>query len=240
MRHRIEGNWRLNLVGWAAALLIGAGAVLIVLFAAARLLLSLERNQAIESFTAARRAQASARLDTAVANAGRAAPGGWAELRDFAPNQVLWSEARIAAFAETPSSSLVPEGILRIPAVHIEVPVYPGTAELNLNRGAGRVDWTPPLGSSGNVGVAAHRDGFFRPLKDIEIGDEVVVELLDSVLRYEVTGISIVDPSAVEVLAPTPEPVLTLITCYPFYYVGSAPKRFIVQAVLAGGVLARN
>lgn len=230
MRHSDDGKWRLNPVGWAAVLLIGAGAILIVLFAAARLLLSLERNQGIESFAAARRAQASA----------RAALGEPRELGELAPDQTLWSEARIAAYAETASAGLVPEGILRVPAVGIEVPVYAGTAELNLNRGAGRVEWTPPLGSSGNVGVAAHRDGFFRPLKDIEIGDQIVVELLDSVLRYEVTATSIVEPTAVEVLAPTPEPVLTLITCYPFYYVGSAPQRFIVQAVLTGGVLARN
>jgi sortase A len=246
MRHGDDSTSRLNLAGAAAVLLIGAGAILLAVFAGASLLLGIERNHGIERFEAARRSHANAdretplgRADSPAARAAgeTSAPG---TTRAFAPDQALWSEARVAAYSAAASTNLIPEGVLRIPAVGIEVPVYTGTAELNLNRGAGRVEWTPPLGAPGNVGVAAHRDGFFRPLKDIETGDQIVVELLDRTLRYEVTGIAIVDPEAVEVLAPTPHSTLTLITCYPFYYVGSAPQRFIVQAALASGALTRN
>lgn len=247
MQRTTDGTLRLNLAGWAALLLMGLGSILIGLYVAARVLLSVEREQGVERFEAARRSFVSAGQDSHTASARALAarsgetlePGAPVAL-DSRPDQTLWSDARVAAYADALDAELVPEGVLRIPAVGIAVPVYAGTAEPNLNRGAGRVEWTPALGSAGNVGVAAHRDGFFRPLKDIAAGDQILVELLDRTLRYEVTAIEIVDPEDVEVLAPTPNASLTLITCYPFYYVGSAPKRFIVQASLAGGVVARN
>ena len=86
-------------------------------------------------------------------------------------------------------------------------------------------------GTDGNSGIAGHRDGFFRRLKDIEAGDTLVLETLQRKERYRVVGIWIVNPDDVSVLDPTPHRALTLVTCYPFYFVGPAPKRYIVRAV---------
>jgi sortase A len=85
-------------------------------------------------------------------------------------------------------------------------------------------------GESGNIGIAAHRDTFFRPLKDIQIGDLIRLTTHNGVFDYHVEWMRIVKPEAVDVLDPTDIPSLTLVTCYPFYYVGSAPDRFIVRA----------
>jgi LPXTG-site transpeptidase (sortase) family protein len=152
------------------------------------------------------------------------------------PDQSLWSKERIAAYRAQPKGAAAwrpPEGVLRIPAVDMAVPVYTGTDRATLNRGAGRVAGTAPLGSPGNVGVAAHRDGFFRPLKDVIKGDRIVVETIDRALRYEVDDIRIVQPQDVDVLATTTaRSSMTLITAYPFYFVGSAPLRLVVHATL--------
>jgi sortase A len=122
--------------------------------------------------------------------------------------------------------------VLSIPALQLEVPIYPGVTETNLNRGAAHIEGTAALSQSGNIGIAAHRDGFFRKLKGIAIDDEVVLEAGGRTLRYQVVGISVVAPSEVSVLAPTATPSITLVTCYPFYFVGSAPQRYIVRAEL--------
>ena len=86
-------------------------------------------------------------------------------------------------------------------------------------------------GEPGNLGVAAHRDGYFRVLKDIELGDELMITTENGPEAYVVLELKIVDPSAIEVLDPTDEQSVTLVTCYPFYFVGHAPERFIVRAV---------
>ncbi|HUM01044.1 MAG TPA: class D sortase, partial [Thermoanaerobaculia bacterium] len=82
----------------------------------------------------------------------------------------------------------------------------------------------------GNVGISAHRDGFFRALKDVAVGDEIVVETPRETSRYVVTWTKIVKTDDVSVLDATPGPAITLVTCYPFYFIGSAPERFIVRA----------
>ena len=94
-------------------------------------------------------------------------------------------------------------------------------------------------GALGNAGFAAHRDTFFGPLKSVRHGDEVIVTTTRGVFRYLVTGTRIVEPSDVSVLDPTPDGTLTLVTCYPFDYVGSAPQRFIVRAALQAVVPPR-
>ena len=117
-----------------------------------------------------------------------------------------------------------------MPKIDLEVAVLPGTSELVLNRGLGWIEGTAPIGTVGNVGIAGHRDGFFRGLKDIETGDRMELETLQGVQTYEIDQISIVQPEDVYVLAPSEESRLTLVTCYPFYFVGKAPLRFIVHA----------
>jgi len=147
------------------------------------------------------------------------------------PDQTLWSEKRIHEYQQ--SLALVqdrPEAVLKIDTLDIEVPVYNGTDDLILNRGLGRIIGTARFDQPGNLGLAGHRDGFFRGLKDIEIGDEILLHTDQGTTQYRVDSIVIVEPTDVSVLAPTEKPTLTLVTCYPFYFVGSAPQRFIVKA----------
>jgi sortase A len=114
----------------------------------------------------------------------------------------------------------------------LEVPVFEGTDDFTLNLGAGRIIGTAKPGSSGNIGIAAHRDGFFRGLKDIQEGDEIDLVTAGRRAAYLVDSIRIVTPDDVSVLHARERPSLTLVTCYPFYFVGSAPNRYIVQASL--------
>jgi sortase A len=142
-----------------------------------------------------------------------------------------WSRKRIAEYEEANGDEVTPEGVLRIPSLGLRVPIYQGTSERNLHRGAGRIEGTARLGEQGNIGIAAHRDGFFRVLEKVAIGDVVNIELVEEVQTYRVTDTLIVQPSDVSVLRSTGDSLVTLVTCYPFYYVGAAPKRFIVRAV---------
>ena len=144
-----------------------------------------------------------------------------------------WAATRIAAYEESLARQVNPPlAVLRVPKAQIEVPVFDGTDELILNRGVGRIPGTARPGELGNIGIAGHRDGFFRGLKDIAVGDSVTLESGADVLTYVVESIRIVTPRDVTVLARTSAPCITLVTCYPFYYVGDAPQRYIVRCVL--------
>lgn len=152
-----------------------------------------------------------------------------AQLR--APDQALWSSARVTDYR---AASLLPVdapvAILGVPALELQVPVYPRSNELSLNRGAALIDGMAMPDNGGNLGIAGHRDGFFRALKDIRSGDLIEVRTHLKLHRYRVTSIRIVDAGDVQLLADTEDPSVTLVTCYPFYYVGSAPQRFVVSA----------
>ena len=120
---------------------------------------------------------------------------------------------------------------LTIARLHLTAMIEEGVEERTLRHAAGHIPSTALPGHSGNVGVAGHRDTLFRPLRGIREHDRIVISTLSNDYDYEVTATAIVNPSDVAVLAPTPgENTLTLVTCYPFYYVGSAPDRFIVKA----------
>ena len=148
------------------------------------------------------------------------------------PDRSLWSAIRINAWLDAMREPAVaPLAVLRIPKIRLEVAVLPGTDDRTLDRGVGHIEDTAPPGTDGNSGLAGHRDGFFRGLKDIAAGDAIVLETLDATETYLVERTWIVNPDDVSVLDPTPSRSLTLVTCYPFYYVGSAPQRFIVRAV---------
>ncbi len=101
-----------------------------------------------------------------------------------------------------------------------------------LKRAVGHIPGTALPGEDGNIVLAAHRDTYFRPLRNIQKGDEIALTTWSGAYRYRVESIQIVGPDDVRVLRPTSLPTLTLVTCYPFYFVGSAPKRFIVRAGL--------
>lgn len=136
-----------------------------------------------------------------------------------------------AANAHLPAPDTAAIALLRIPRIAMVVPVGSGTGDSVLLRGAGLVEGAAAPGSVGNVAIAAHRDTFFRGLKDLVIGDLIELETLDRTDTYRVSTLSVVEPTDVYVLAETGEAVLTLVTCYPFYFVGNAPQRFIVRAI---------
>jgi sortase A len=124
-------------------------------------------------------------------------------------------------------------GRLVIPNLDLNVLIREGVDGKTLRRAAGHVPDTALPGQPGNVVVAAHRDTFFRPLRKIREGDEIRVITAEETVRYQVNGLMVVSPDYVTALEPTTEPTITLITCYPFDYVGPAPKRFIVRATQA-------
>ncbi len=121
-------------------------------------------------------------------------------------------------------------GELEIPRLQVSVMIFEGDDAEILKQGAGHIPKTALPSGSGNIGIAAHRDTFFRPLRGIQVNDVIQLKTPAGASRYIVTETKIVQPSAVGVLARAPGRDLTLVTCYPFYHVGSAPKRFIVHA----------
>ena len=124
-------------------------------------------------------------------------------------------------------------GRLEIPRLGISAIVRYGSDARTLSLAVGHIPGTPLPGKSGNVGLAAHRDTFFRRLGEIRPDDEVRFVAPEGTFVYRVDGTKVVEPTDVWVLGPTSRPALTLVTCYPFSFVGSAPQRFIVRASLA-------
>jgi len=144
----------------------------------------------------------------------------------------LWSPGRVKAYKVALQQEPPPTlAILRIPRLDLEVPVYDGTTDAVLDLAAGRIEYTALPGTTGNVGIAAHRDGFFRILKDIKEGDQLVLDTPLATEQYRVEWIRITTPDDVSVIDPTPGRTVTLVGCYPFYHNGPAPQRFIVRAV---------
>lgn len=121
-------------------------------------------------------------------------------------------------------------GRVEIPRLGVSAIVREGVDDATLRRAVGHIPETALPGERGNAALAAHRDTFFRPLKQVRKGDRIQVTTPDGTHEYAVSETRVVDPEDVWVLDPTPQPTLTLVTCYPFNYVGSAPRRFIVRA----------
>jgi sortase A len=198
-------------------LLLVAGVLLLVIYVAARVHRAVLSKAEMQTF------KAKARVPVP-------SPRGVA-LSTTVPDFSLWSEKRVKQYQESLAAQFSPAmGILRIPKIDVEVPVLEGTDDLVLNRGVGHVAGTANPGDDGNVAIAGHRDGFFRGLKDVAVGDKIELVTLQTTDTYVVDDIIIVDPTDVSVLRPRSRSSLTLITCYPFYFIGSAPQRYIVQA----------
>jgi sortase A len=121
-------------------------------------------------------------------------------------------------------------GRIDIPRLGVSVMIIEGTSGRTLRRAVGHISGTALPGQPGNVGLSGHRDTFFRPLRNIQTNDIITVTTQFGEYRYRVISTRIVDPSNVTVLNPGGNEMLTLVTCYPFYFVGSAPNRFIVRA----------
>jgi sortase A len=219
---------------WLELGLLGAGILLLGIWVVARVDSELGRRAALKRFEALR-----AKAAPVPAPAPEPPP-------DAAPTAVplrlpatidsrLWSEKRIRDYEASQRVELgAPLAVLRVPAVGIEVAVLPGTDDVTLNRAVGWIQGTALPGAGGNVGIAGHRDGFFRALKDVTKGDRISLETPTGSREYVIADIHLVKPSEVSVLEPTAEPTLTLVTCFPFYFVGDAPQRYIVRAVAEG------
>jgi LPXTG-site transpeptidase (sortase) family protein len=223
----------LRILQWTS---IAVGLVLVGVFVVAIAHQKLGSHSAIRDFEKAREAVQDGRLaEQASAPTPVAEPQPTRNLPDSLPvDTSLWAEGRIAEYEQSLTEDLgLPVGILRVPKIDLEVPVFTGTDDLTLNRGVGWIEGTAPVDASGNIGIAGHRDGFFRGLKDVVVGDSIELETLAGTREFVIDHISIVDPSNVSVLAPTERPTVTLVTCYPFYFVGHAPQRYIVRATLA-------
>lgn len=121
-------------------------------------------------------------------------------------------------------------GEMKIPRLELKIIVVQGESPKLLRRAVGHLPETALPGMPGNVVLAGHRDSFFRPLRSIQMGDAITIQTLEGEFEYRVESTEVVLPSDVQVLAPSGENTLTLVTCFPFYYVGAAPKRFIVHA----------
>jgi sortase A len=128
-------------------------------------------------------------------------------------------------------------GRLEIPRLRLSAIVLEGSDSRTLRLGVGRIPETADPGEAGNLVLSGHRDTFFRPLRAIRAGDRVTLVAPGGPYCYEVEWTAVVDPSDVAALKATPRPSLTLVTCYPFRYIGPAPRRFIVRArQVAAGV----
>ena len=151
------------------------------------------------------------------------------EARRFQAEQAAAFARAAQAYAPVTvrSGSLV--GMLEVPRLKLTTPVIEGDDDTTLKRAVGHLPDTALPWQRGNAAIAGHRDGLFRPLKDVKIGDEIRFRTSREEFKYRVTGTTIVEPDDISVLEPDAAS-LTLITCYPFYYIGNAPKRFIVRA----------
>jgi sortase A len=121
---------------------------------------------------------------------------------------------------------------LEAPSVSPRATVLEGSDDQTLRRAAGHIEDTAFPRKPGNVGIDGHRDTTFRPVRNLKVGDPIVLTTVDRVFEYRVSEMKIGEPSAVHVLDPTPTATLTLVTCYPFTFIGNAPKRYIVHARL--------
>jgi sortase A len=194
------------------------GVLLIASYGVMRVDAETGRREGIESFTRVRASSNAVPSETARTSA----------------EQSQWSVGRIRAYAASLAARprVAPEALLRIPSVKLTVPVYADTTADSLNRGAGLISGTAgPRAAGGNMGIAAHRDGFFRALKDVALGDRIEVENPSGTRAYRVSALYIVSSDDMRPLLPTGRSEVTLVTCYPFYYVGRAPQRYIVRAI---------
>jgi LPXTG-site transpeptidase (sortase) family protein len=153
--------------------------------------------------------------------------------RSLSPEERAELEAASTVYENLSEGDLI--GRIKVPRLGVSALVLEGVGGRTLRRGVGHIPDTAFPGGPGNVGIAGHRDSFFRGLKDIQEDDLIEVTTPEGVHRYRVEWTRIVRPNDVQVLDGSGGPELTLVTCYPFYYVGSAPKRFIVRAVRVDG-----
>lgn len=155
--------------------------------------------------------------------------------RDLLDSRIGQAQAARAFGKTEPGESLAR---LTIPRLATELYVVEGAGERELRRGPGHLRGTAFPGENGNCVIAGHRDTHFRVLKDISVGDQIVLETHSGRYMYRVRRLRVISPDNTAPLRPAADAELNLITCYPFYYVGAAPKRFVVEAELARSEIA--
>ena len=149
------------------------------------------------------------------------------------PDTTLWAPGRVADYEASLKAELPPViGVLEVPSVGLEVPVYPTDSELAMDRGAGVIDGMAYPHEAGNIGIAGHRDGYFRVLKDVKVGDTLRLQTFEGPKQFKIDNVQIVEITDTHLLQDTYDQTVTLVTCYPFYFVGHAPQRYIVTASL--------
>jgi sortase A len=216
--HR-QDHLEMRILGWIQRLLLVIGLLLLGIYVGAHIHRAIMSRAEVRRFENVKAKQDADKADVVLSLSG------------LKVSFDLWSQKRIEAYEQSLIEHFDPPlAILRIAKVNLEAPVLEGTDDLTLNRGVGHIADTGRPGQEGNIGIAGHRDGFFRVLKDIGPGD--TIELVTASRRdvYTVDQIVLVSPSDVSVLEARPGRSLTLVTCYPFYFIGSAPQRYIVQA----------
>jgi len=215
----------MKIVSWTQRLLFILGLLLITICIAAYVHRNVLSRAQIERFDSMRGQTPVQKKEPRLADSGYAV--------DFS----LWSPKRIAEYQDSLREHVAPPlAVLQISKFDLRVPVLEGTDDLTLNRAVGHIAGTPRPDEEGNIGIAGHRDGFFRVLKDITPGDTIELQTTRATDRYIVDQIVLVSPNDVSVLQPRSVRSLTLVTCYPFYFIGSAPQRYIVHASIASSV----
>lgn len=202
-----------RLLLWVEHLLVIAGTAMLVWCAAV----------VVDAITAQRRARSE--FETALLATSVASPP--------APKAVAVVAPRVRAI-----DAGAPIAALSIPRIGLSAMVLHGSDAQTLRRGPGHLENTAFPGEPGNVVIAGHRDSFFWMLQNIRLRDDIFFDTSDGPVQYRVTSVRLVNPRDVSVLAPTDDAVLTLITCYPFWAIGSAPDRFVVRAIRVGGPAA--
>jgi sortase A len=153
-------------------------------------------------------------------------------------------ESRLPEMRPTHGRRVVAEGVLigeiKIPRLGLSAIVVQGESPKVLRHAVGHLLATSLPGEPGNVALAGHRDSFFRPLRNIQLGDAITIKTADDEFQYQVESTEVVWPTDVQVLQRSTGNILTLVTCFPFYYVGAAPKRFIVHARQMGPLPAHS
>lgn len=214
---------------WISNFLLAIGLALLAVFLAAYLHRMVMVRVGMKSFEDAKR-QATASstdsqgIETGAGEAGSDSFGGITE----SPG----SAGKVSSATSVRRPLAVPLAILRIPRIHLDVPVLGTMDNITLNRGVARIAGTAAPGQKGNIGIAGHRDNFFQNLKEINRGDEIELETTTATEIYVVDNILVTGEDDLSVLRPRGSQSLTLVTCYPFHYVGPAPRRFVVQATI--------
>lgn len=215
-------------IRWAERVLGTTGILFLGIYGFLYLDGSIQSRVALKEFTA------ELRYPNAPDQAKGAPPDSVHTITQFAPDLVRPPEmpSRVS-LGKLPLSQNSALAELQIQKIALDVPVFPNTSRMSLNRGAGWIVGTAtPSDRDGTVGIAGHRDRFFHSLRNINRGDEIVLKTREKVQTFVVDGIAIVMPRSTSLLSKEPRRSLVLVTCYPFSYIGPAPKRFVVHAYL--------